>query len=445
MRSLAALLRQAREAAALDLPQFAMWARLEPDHLEQIEQDAIEPSWNELDRCARVLGLRVDDLLDGQAGQAPMTLLLRNADDALGLSIRDDLTTESCELLGEFQRVLRDIAELQRALGREPPSLPSLEAPDHSRLHPGDSRARAVRRAWGLHDEPIPSMVALLRQRGIGTVWSTTTGTTLDGACARAPIPGVLVIYDEGNPTPWRTRATLAHELCHLLFDLGPERPVLLSPSVVRGPRLAELERTARAFAACLLVPTTGVHRLIGSSDPTSETAIAQVGSTFGVGRTLAINRLQQIFSLTDDQRLQMDHRFGLRRARSYDADFTDDQPPVPSGLRGEPLLGLVGEALVRGRIPPSRARRLLGLLPTDPLPFEDLAPELCAPTVAPRDRALRSAFTYLVREHPGLVAREVDPLPDARWRVAVHDDAGARGSLVIGDDGTVRQDDTTE
>jgi Zn-dependent peptidase ImmA (M78 family) len=419
-------------------------ARLAPDRLEDLEHERAEFSWHDLDTCARVFGLRVDDLLAGEAGRAPMTLLLRSDQDESGLAIRDNLTAESCELLGEFQRVLRDIAELERELGRERPALPPIEDPAKPNLHPGERRARAVRMALGLGEEPIASMIELLDKLGISILWSSTAERALDGACARAPIAAVLVVLDEGPPTPWRTRATLAHELCHLLFDLHPERPVLLSPSAVRGPFLSSLERTARAFAASLLAPVLGVRRLVGSVDPTSEVAIAIVGSTFGVGRTLAINRLQHTFSLTDDKRLAMEHRMGANEALTYAANFTGDRPPERFGLRGEPLFGLVRQALQHGRIPPSRARRLLGISPLDHLPFEGLDPELCKPAVSPRDYALRSAFTYLVERHPGFVAREVEPLANGGWRVGVHDDRGERGSLLIGPAGSVEKDDTS-
>jgi Zn-dependent peptidase ImmA (M78 family)/transcriptional regulator with XRE-family HTH domain len=403
MGPLAALLREARDAAALDLRQLASWAHIEAEHLEAIERGRAEPSWSELDRCARVFGLRVDDLLDGQGGQAPMTLLLRSTEEQSGASVRDDLTAESCERLGEFQRVLRDIADLERELGRERPTLRTMKDSARPGLHPGERRALAARKALGLGKGAIGSMVHLLHELGVAIVWSRTAARSLDGACARSPMCGVLVVLDEGPPTPWRTRMTLAHELCHLLFDLGPERPVLLSPSAVRGAYLQQLERTARAFAAHLLAPSEGVRVVVGADDPTSETSIGRVGAHFGVGRTVAINRLQQVFSLTDDRRMQMEHRFGSKQAQSYAADFSGDHPPEPAGLRGEPLYGLLGDALRARKIPPSRARRLLGLSPADALPFDELGPELCAPTVSPGDRALRGAFTYLVEHSRGL------------------------------------------
>lgn len=441
MVSPAVLVRRAREAAALRREQLAAWARLDLARLKDLEEGRAEFTWRELDRCARVFGLRVDDLLEGEAGRAPMTLLLRSHQSESSLEAQENLTVDSCELLGEFQRALRDIAELEQELCISRPAFPTIrKGTKKAELHPGESLARTVRRELGLGDDAIPSMVELLQTLGLYVLWESKIERTLDGACARLPVPGVLVVLDEDFPSPWRTRTTLAHELCHLLFDLGADRPVLLSPSHARGRHMDDLERTAKAFAAHLLVPSSGVKLLVGSKEPTSEDAIGAVGATFGVGRQLVINRLQQVFGFSEEQRDRMEKRTAAR----YRADFTRDEPPERSGLRGEPLFGLVHQALKQGRIPPSRARHILGLSVTEPLPFKDLAPELRAPTLSPESRALRVASTYLVEEHPGLFPHEAEPL-DGRWRVAVHDRHGPRGSLLIGTSYAVEHDDTHE
>lgn len=445
MDSPAVLVRLAREAAALRPEQLATWARLDLGRLNDLEEGRAKFTWRELDGCARVFGLRVDDLLDGEAGRAPMTLLLRSDQSESSLEVQEYLTVDSCELLGEFQRALRDIADLEQALGLSRPVLPVI--PKEARkgeLHPGERLARAVRKELGLGDDAIPSMVDLLHRLGVSVLWVSTTERSLDGACARLPIPGVLVVLDEGFPSPWRTRVTLAHELCHLLFDLGADRPVLLSPSQERGRHLDDLERTAKAFAAHLLVPTSGVKLVVASKDPTSEDAIGAVGARFGVGRKLVINRLQQVFGFSDQQRVSMEYRYESNTAASYRADFTLDKPPERSGLRGEPIFGLVHQALEHGRIPPSRARRILGVSCTEPLPFDDLAPELRAPTLSSDVRALRLATKYLAENHPGLFAHDAEPLAGG-WRVAVYDRHGARGSLLIGASYAVEHDDTQE
>jgi Zn-dependent peptidase ImmA (M78 family)/DNA-binding XRE family transcriptional regulator len=428
----------------LSVDELAAWARLSPEQLQRIEHGDVDPTWHEVDRCARVFGLRIEDLFAGDAGRAPMTLLLRSDADDDGLSIRDALTTDSDEMLGEFQRVVRDIAELQRDLGHARPTLPLIRpGPCPHDVHPGDHLARAVRLALDLGDDPIPSMRGLVRRLGVAVVWADRGDAAIDGACTTVPVPAILVANAADAPAPWRVRTTLAHELCHLLFDLVGGRGVLVSPVSVRSARLFEVERRARAFAACLLAPSDGVRRRVEHIDATTEAAIAIVGTTFGVGRTLAINRLQHIYKLTDDQRLMMESRYGSAMAASYEVDLAADTPPVQAGMRGGELLALTEQALSTG-VPASRIRRMLGLGPTDPLPFPALDPALTVPAISAEDRARRHAFVYLVGHHPGLAARDVDATADGTWRVAITDRSGSRGHLVLASDGRVLVDSVT-
>lgn len=439
----AELIRSARESAGLTVDELAKWARLSPEQLRGIEQGDVEPSWHDVDRCARVFGLRIEDLFAGEAGRAPMTLLLRSDNDEDGLSIREVLTTDGDEMLGEFQRVVRDIAELERDLGRTRPKLPTIKLGSRSPdVHRGDHLARAVRQALGLGDDPIPSMLSLVRKLGVTVVWADRGDTGIDGACTTRPLPAILVAHAVDAPTPWRVRMTLAHELSHLLFDLVEGRAVLVSPASP-SPRLLEVERRARAFAACLLAPTDGVRRRVGQTDPASEAAITIVGAAFGVGRTVAVNRLQDVYKLTDDQRIAMNLRYGAATAVSYEVDLAADHPPDRAMMRGGELLALVEQAL-RAGAPPSRARRMLGLGPTDRLPFPGLDEALIAPAVSPEERARREAFAYLVEHHPGLAARDVDATADGSWRVAIADRSGSRGHLLLAPDGRILTDSVT-
>lgn len=423
---------------------MADWARVEPARLAAAERGTEALTADELDRCARVFGLRLDDLLAGAAGLAPMTLLLRS-DASDGLDLSSVLTAEIDIALGEFQRVVRDIADVEGALGVASPHFqpqqPAWGSPD---VHPGDHRARLLRARLNLGCEPIPSMTKLVESLGIVVLWvnGEQVDPQLDGACVRSPRPAILVnLLGEGHGSPWRSRATIAHELCHLLFDMNQEqRQVLVSPNRHGLPvALQEMESTARAFAACLLAPTEGVRATVGQLDPSSENAIRAVGETYGVGRTLAINRLHHVFALSPTQRSEMD----WRSAQSYAADFAADEPPVAIGLRGQPLLGLLRRAVEGRKLSPARARRMLLLEPGVALPFSDLGAAI-APAASPQARIIRVANGYLAESHPGLIAIDPERSPDGTWRVHAvagggggHDDA-PRGILVLKEGGEI-------
>src|SRR5207237_4984957 len=110
----------------------------------------------------------------------------------------------------------------------------------------------------------------------------------IDGASTLEPIPAVLVNLVGGRERWWRTRMTLAHELCHLLFDALPDadhhRMLMFSPHrdgsrAAHGNNrryplpdvLERMERRAKAFAAYLLVCGEGRRRLVTIRDAKSE------------------------------------------------------------------------------------------------------------------------------------------------------------------------------
>ncbi len=213
------------------------------------------------------------------------------------------------------------------------------------------------------------------------------------------------------------------HELCHLLFDDEVRAQRAARPAQRgRGTSDLRIERIgaagAGAFAACFLAPAEGVRRAVAATEPTSEEAIRIVGSTFGVGRTVAINRLQHVFGLSDDQRQAMETRAG----KQYEGRFEGDSIEEPLGYRGGALFTLVREALVAGKLGGTRARRLLGLTPADELPFADVDDDLRAPLVSPAERMRRCAEALLREHHPSsadLLAASAH-LDGDTWHVAV-------------------------
>ena len=85
-------------------------------------------------------------------------------------------------------------------------------------------------------------------------------GVAIAGAQHR---PGVLVNSGHrANQHPFGRRFTLAHELCHLLFDGDVSAPLALA-SGPWAPR--DVERRANAFAAMFLMPTRLVRRAVAT------------------------------------------------------------------------------------------------------------------------------------------------------------------------------------
>lgn len=93
----------------------------------------------------------------------------------------------------------------------------------------------------------------------------------------------------------WGRRATLAHELCHLLVD---RRGALPLAEVLGGRSPKRLEQRANAFAAGFLLPQFVANHFYRENQ-TVERTIPILCKEFGVGKVLAANQLRLLPQLT--------------------------------------------------------------------------------------------------------------------------------------------------
>ena len=410
-------LRRARETALLSVDTLSAWAGVDAVELGRFEEGHLSLHLSDVDRCACVLGLRMEDL-ESDDRSDPLPLMLRSSADG-AFDLKSEVSSvEILRALGEFQRTVRNIDALEQRLGHARKSLPKIDGVTKEYGgRRGEILADRTREELGLGLEPIASMRDLVEARlGISVVWVTSDhlDQNMDGASTSFPKPSILVNVIEPNTLPWRVRITLAHELCHVLFD-HRARQTLLSPAQPTGA-LQELETVARAYAACLLAPTEGVKSTVGSVDPTSEEAICLVGEKYGVGRKVVINRLGRVFKLKEDTHRAMTDRSPMR----YAANFSGDRVEEVDGFRGDPLRSLVGRALKEQLLRPAQARRLLGLSGAEALPFAGLG-ALAEPTVSRAECARRAAQARLreLFSESDLEAASVSPQDDF-FRVAI-------------------------
>lgn len=429
MTSVGERIREARDAAKMSDELLAKLACVELEAVRAAEAGGDALSAAEVDRIAQVFGVRRRDFLRTGAAHAPLTLLLRSSHDD---GVEAEVARELSSGLGEFLRVVSDVAELEAALGRPKVTLPRPPRLHRPRgEHAGEQLARSVRAHLGLGDaKRISSMRRLVDELGVRVIWVTEAqlDRRIDGASTLTPRPAILVNLLDLERFPWRARMTLAHELCHLLYDYKRARPALVSPQVVKWGSIAEIEERARAFSACLLAPTTGVRALVDGLDPASDEAVRRVGERFGVGQTVAINRLQHTFRLSAETRLQMQ-----RRSVVYEADFSGDLvEPHEVGFRNGVLEALVREALRSKKMSVVNARQLLGLRASEPLPFEELPLERRAPVVADGEDIRRKAERLLHEKWPGLMATHAERRGNA-WQVQVVEGGIGRRAVLCG------------
>jgi Zn-dependent peptidase ImmA (M78 family) len=113
-------------------------------------------------------------------------------------------------------------------------------------------------------------------------------------------------------------RATLAHELCHILLDRNGSLPAaeVLGGSVPRHP-----EQRANAFAAEFLLPKTVVIARLRGVKNTLET-IEDIMKQFGVSRELAawqvINTAVIFSALTNSQKVELRKRTSEARTSMF-------------------------------------------------------------------------------------------------------------------------------
>lgn len=449
-------LRALREAAGLTPAQMADLLDEDEAALTLMEESrsALDPELFE--RWARAFGMTLEKLLSTDVTRAPASLLFRS----LNPEVIQELHARRAHFaLGDFLRTCGDLAELAKLRHQKGAARTSLfhqlrkhepiPGEDSAMYRQAEQLADSVRGQLQLGEGPIASMIAVVEhQLGIPIIWTTPdeVDTDIDGASTIAPMPAVLVNLVGGRERWWRTRMTLAHELCHLLFDAlsngeQQDEMVMFSPHrdgsrVAHGgyrryplpPTLERMERRANAFAAYLLAPGRTIRRLVSHSDATSERSIALLSQQFGIGRITAINLLQNVWSLSKQDRERMLARGG---ERALAPEHPDAEVPNGNGPRCKSLVDWVDDALSRGWIGKVRACDYLGL--------ELSEARAGHPPVVTEAAAVRlRVHAYLGRRDLTVKWLVDQPVEDGeRWRAQVfeidaNDERRERGTVVL-------------
>lgn len=96
--------------------------------------------------------------------------------------------------------------------------------------------------------------------------------------------PAVLLNSDARHASSARRRATLAHEICHLLVDRSSSLPLV---DVLGGRTARHVEQRARAFAAELLLPRQVAGQMLSEHEGNEGYAARSLRSRFGVSSEL--------------------------------------------------------------------------------------------------------------------------------------------------------------
>ena len=226
----------------------------------------------------------------------------------------------------------------------------------------GYTLADDVRSILGLGHSPIESMRNLVEVRlGIPVVQAKLpqriAGATIaTGHFEYGEARGIVLNTVGANKNVWVRRATLAHELGHLLFDpsqrLQRVRVDTYQSNEVDPESIVPdcVEQRANAFAIALLAPMEAVRDMTPS--PIRSDSIKHVMSEFGISYTAARYHIFNAHYRVDE--LPSDKRFADPSDEHKAAeDFTLDYFPIertPDVRRGR-FAGIVGECYKRGFI----------------------------------------------------------------------------------------------
>lgn len=290
-RSVGRTLKERREQLGLPLRSLASKTGLTTEVIEALEASKRRPI-REYEALAAVLGLdeRLISSRTHRSGNDRLVVRLRRlADD------RDALQPAGVVALAEAAWVAMTQLRLEDTLGVERTARSFESSSDYGgpwrpAFEVGYDLADGFRARLGLGDAPIESMRDLVERQLAIPVVQAALGERIAGATVRADNGRrAIVLNIQGkNADASVRRSTLAHELCHLLFD--PDQHLLdlrvdeyAELDARADQRTDRVEQRANAFAVQLLAPQRAAVDLYGSA---SSEGLRRVLDRFGISFT---------------------------------------------------------------------------------------------------------------------------------------------------------------
>lgn len=277
---------------------LASKAQLEVEDIRDCEDPRTRSPIQNLERLARLLGLddRLISVAKGAGGDQRLAVRLRTLGKTeQGLSPGAVITLSECAWVIKTEgRLAQDLGWSTRLERFEPSS--NYGSRDYPAWKHGYFLARETRRLLKLNEiAPIPSMRGLCADLGIPLVQTTLpehiAGATLDVDTIR----GIVVNEAGANSNPWVRRATIAHELGHLLWDPSEQLETLrvdeyseLEESFLQNNPARFVEARANAFAIQFLLPDVALRAILHGHKHDLSARLRRAMDSFGVSRTAA-------------------------------------------------------------------------------------------------------------------------------------------------------------
>jgi Zn-dependent peptidase ImmA (M78 family) len=209
-----------------------------------------------------------------------------------------DVRTLAQVLIEQYQSATVQRSRLE-ALTEEVPLDPAMRAWEQ-----GYELAESLHELLRLSGEPV-DIRGLIEDLDISVVDRELEDSTVRGCSIVGPQHKPTIVMNRGSryaATEVAVRFTLAHELCHILFDRSHGRRLAIAsgPWAPRG-----IERRANAFAAMFLMPSALVQRAVADSpDPITDlNGVAAVAQRLNVSRRAVIEHLYNLTLMAEAAR----------------------------------------------------------------------------------------------------------------------------------------------
>lgn len=212
-----------------------------------------------------------------------------------------------------------DVAELQielQSLLHPDPGANLPEVMQATSLEDAERAAMRLRECWELDDNPIDSLVQTAEDHQVIVVgWSKHGGEFdgLSGWCNQQPVTVINTAIEAD-----RRRFTLAHELGHLMMDIG----------TATGK---EAEKLAHRFAATLLVPPERVRHELGTRRTRLDwEELSILKRKYGVSMAAWVYRAKDLGIITDHYATNLYREMSERGWRKREpVDCIADEEPL--------------------------------------------------------------------------------------------------------------------
>lgn len=340
-------LRLARKKAGLSMRALSerMDRAVSAQAISKYEAEEMMPSSAVLVGLGKALGVSLDFLMGGQV-------------EALsGIEFRKHSKTSAQDLAWAEAIVIERLEAylaIEDSLGLEEPADPfaDLTPPSVASFPEIDEKARALRQAWKLGIDPIPSLTGLLEDKGIKVI-EADLPERFDGLACQVKRTGdrprTDVVVASSRTNVERKRFNLAHELGHrVILETG-------------NPDMNH-EKAMHRFAAAFLVPAEHLRGETGESrHGITYHEIIRLKRLYGISAAAMLMRLRDVGVLPAST---VDYAF-----RTYARTWRTGEPEPIQDLEGfgafekpQRFERLVWRALAEELISPVRAAELLKL-----------------------------------------------------------------------------------